>query len=671
MKIIIQILLLSIAISSHAQTFFTQLEADENIYINLPLNVEIENDVIKILNVGSNGNLNFYETTLDLEGKILNTKYTDTLEQSPLQTIGAINDSLIFENFIYEDGGIYLRLDIVNTKGKHIGQHNIKVFGDNISKLKIKGRIFHDNYFILSGRVSVDNVLKGVIIWIDRSDFTLKKLETTTTDFWSIGGLVSVDDEVYGVSTFMNYEWDCTACLSNGMYYITKFSLQENMDTLTLIGEGNSYDDREIDVEKIGNFLVFAHKLNDKDEILLYDYINRDFVKSISSFELVGTNGSISSFLQMGNESHLIYYSSQIVGDDIGLYDRRISHISLINQEGEVEWTRKFVRYDQATNTGILDSYGVGNYIDENNEYIYFLGISARSVLIPFINKTTIDGCSTEDCFPLQVLGYWPKPNYMVSRRNIWYMHNTDTDKRFRYTFIDGFIPDIGGTLMRSDEMGGDNWYSTGRRFTNGFGVRELFEVISPKPDLEYGFFMKIGQKIELETYHETLHVIEKDSIQFEDGRIMRRLLLECRIDDEIQEDIDHVEWLEYVGEPNHLFNTKNACKERTNDVVTCFYSAGELVWTNPRAQDCSTVSTYNNNLKSQISLFPNPSSSYITINTNLTNYNVVDLKGNIVMTSASYKKGDLIDISGLSKGMYYLYTTAVKDRKLITFVKN
>lgn len=67
-----------------------------------------------------------------------------------------------------------------------------------------------------------------------------------------------------------------------------------------------------------------------------------------------------------------------------------------------------------------------------------------------------------------------------------------------------------------------------------------------------------------------------------------------------------------------------------------------------------STEHTHNQNAV-DFSIYPVPSSNFLILDRNFKHVKVVGIKGNIILTMNNYNKGDGIDISNISNGLYFL----------------
>lgn len=666
------IILLTMGINAYGQSFFTSMEADENTLVEYTFHYSEVQDTLMTLGVLRGANSIYFQMKFDQAGNRLSTTFTDTLSGSPRDAI-LTSDSILMPDYYTELDQNTVVFDIFDSKGDYLGRKRTEILVDSVDVYYIDQATVHNNFIVLSGTCEVEDQRRGIAVWISRSDYQVENIEVTNVDYRMIGGVTSHDGRLYGVAASRRYDpSNCAACLTYAKFYICELNIDTAIDTLFYLGEGDSYSqDFTVDLISSGEYLVLSHALHDIDQIDTYDPVTNAIIKTVDQFPLKNKSSTFTNAVPL-QDSKYLHFKAQGLTDDV---DDRVDpwtrNLSLIDSEGNIEWTRKFIRYNDEDKV-IYDVLGSAAYENDDYYFIPSIEITIDGIEV-FLLKITKDGCYTEECGEVQVIGRRPKPKHMVSSRNVWHMHNTDTDERYRYTFVDQYLDVIGGTLLRSDDMDGNDWYDTGRRFSGGIGVAvERFDEPTLRVGAEYFYSLAQWEASELVEHDHFVRVHHKDTIQFLDGRPMRRLQLHCYKDGEVQEGKDTITWIEYLGEPNHLFDTKNACDTRTNEVVTCFYSADELMWTNPRSIDCSTVSTteVQHDPNPQYLISPNPTSNYITINADLEDYRIVNSKGQIVSQAKRYLKGDQIDISHFAKGIYYLYTIDPDGRVIMTFSK-
>ena len=100
-----------------------------------------------------------------------------------------------------------------------------------------------------------------------------------------------------------------------------------------------------------------------------------------------------------------------------------------------------------------------------------------------------------------------------------------------------------------------------------------------------------------------------------------------------------------------------------TDNYTPYYFAMDDLVYS-------TTLATSENMLANSISIFPNPTSSYIKIN-GLDNANIAifNLNGEKVISKRNYNTNDTIDVSNLSKGIYIVQITdkdVVATKKII-----
>lgn len=95
----------------------------------------------------------------------------------------------------------------------------------------------------------------------------------------------------------------------------------------------------------------------------------------------------------------------------------------------------------------------------------------------------------------------------------------------------------------------------------------------------------------------------------------------------------------------------------------------GDPIELNPIPENCATLSIINNNTINPLSIYPNPVSKKIYINTDIDNlsYSIYNLLGKKIIEKQNTKS---IDVSHLSNGMYIFIAELGEKRESISFIK-
>lgn len=661
------------------QTFHKEYNntGNETISENI-LKIFDKNDTTIILGYEKNLSTVYYNLYIDNDGNQLKQVFRDTSTFRPQQRYKMNEHSL---NVALGDQVGLILFNVVNDFGEIVKYAKVNLTTCGISMFYISDFLETTDRYIISG--IIDEGDRSALIFMDH-DFNIIECKITDDTFKDIPSIVQTEDErIFGIMAFTGYEMiDCGNCFYEARFYLAELSEDFFFDTIKIVYEGSSQlEDYKIPIESLSdNNILIAHELESMDPY--FSYTDKLVVKSMN--QLGDVNWAIdpldiyydgfSSYSFSTDFNNNIFFTCETAApNDIGLENSITSVISMISIDGEVSWTKKFLRFVGDLGWTKSDKFKF-RYI-ENPEYYTLLGRHTINQFVekPLILRITKDGCFHEDCRKVEATGYFPPPRKMISYRNIWNVHNTEKDERYRYSFVEQAIPDIGGTMIRSDEMSGDNWYLTERQFWGGNRLTGEQGENGYFTDYQYNYDFDVGEYNSLiappEFDNRKLVVTDKDTIYFNDGRPMHRLTMECYRDDDKMEEYEPITWIELLGDPEHLFDTHNACRIRGSEVVTCFYSAGDLMWSHPDYVDCAPTGIEKVRIESAI-VFPNPSYYNIQVNVKFGKYRIVSTCGQIMLTGNAIERGESIDIRHLSSGSYYIYETDRKDGKVISFTK-
>ncbi|MFT6334880.1 MAG: hypothetical protein ACI86M_003620 [Saprospiraceae bacterium] len=660
--------LLLISSVLEAQTYYNQYNNAEDSDITERMESLYQSgDTTIVLGIEKGDSPVFFNLYIDSSGNQIDKVYADTTTYGAANIFDGKNDGIIqMQNVVNKPGSV--RFIDVSKKGEILNVKEIDLFTE-ISSYFISNFLVTSNRYIFSGIVTYAEGKHAFMVNLDH-DFNLIKAQETSSEFRNISGLTeTTDGRILGVMAYVDFEMsECSFCPNYAKYYISEFDASDSQffDTLYLALTGYGYKDYRLPMKATpDNGIVLINPVSFSDEEydseLRIRKFNGDigFMWNLDSFP-INKEGDFNPSMHILDSGDIVFSVYSLVRDDLGFESDNII-ISYIASSGDLSWSKSIVRYQDELGRRKTD-YATTHLVEVDGYFIFGGNHNWGGGFKPIVSKITKKGCLHEDCRILEVAGYFPPPRSGLSYRNIWHVHNTKTDERYRYTFIEIAIPEIGGSLLRSDEMSGDNWYTTGRLFRGNENVlkeKRVFTTGSSIIDYDYNYDFDVGDVnglVQPPLYLDWKQVVvAKDFIQFNDGRFMRRLTMQCYEGDEVMEEFDPVTWIDYLGDPSDLFNTYNACSSRGSEVVTCFYSAGDLMWSHPDYTDCAPLGVQDEESVPTI-IFPNPASDLIQVNHSFGKYKIVSSNGQLVTEGNEIKVGETIDISQLPKGSYYIY---------------
>jgi hypothetical protein len=242
-----------------------------------------------------------------------------------------------------------------------------------------------------------------------------------------------------------------------------------------------------------------------------------------------------------------------------------------------------------------------------------------------------------------------------------------------RFTF-DSVAVEINGQLyherLASSSPSGDDWGhtqmyyrsdTTGKVFMSYFGFENLI----------FDYSLQLN-----DTFSEWLIVDQIDSITLINGERRKQLTMRCVWDDDPPTGFGYSYWIEGLGGTHGVYDANYSFYEECafdadGHRTLCITRNDSLLYDNPDYDSCwyLPVAISLPQLE-KVSIYPNPASSEITIETKdhlVQNVSVIDLLGNVIFIG----KNSPLDISYLPPGYYFL-KTELEDKQIIMkpFVK-
>ncbi len=175
---------------------------------------------------------------------------------------------------------------------------------------------------------------------------------------------------------------------------------------------------------------------------------------------------------------------------------------------------------------------------------------------------------------------------------------------------------------------------------------------------LVYDFSLSVGDRFyqyDADEYSPYLEVVEKSTIQLDDGKDRIKLVLECGnsfFDDDLR---FKTTWIEGLGDRRGPFVYDGLCVWDTNlSYIRCVSDEDGYIW--QTGESCILLSTEEEPLN-RISIFPNPSIDYLKIEgaSNPLQWDIIDMGGTSLIKGTDLQ----IDISNLTSGIYIIKMTA------------
>ncbi len=395
--------------------------------------------------------------------------------------------------------------------------------------------------------------------------------------------------------------------------------------------------------------------------------------------------------LYLKHNGDLIAHGKAFLRDVTTNRSSDVAELVSIDSDGNFLWDRIF--YDLVTIEDRIERRFLisRNITEDSKGSIYcgalgFLPIPGAGQDKPYLIKMTPEGCFTADCRTTVNLGDYHKPNNLVTERNEIHIYNKDTGQSYRYTFYRRDDIERGGELLKSNYMSGDeDWESIGRDFT-GWGVggassktyiREQFDPTDEYPailsDWHYNFAYEVGDRLRLEhsfiARTDYLQVVAIEDVTLLDGRTKSKFTLECENLDPDGNSYPQRIWIEDIGDINDFLNTPFACSDPGNEVVTCFFSDGDLIWRHPDFDFC-TVDT-EDIPDSRKNVFPNPAHDFLKLDFEVRDYSIIDIYGQVHVSGQEVYIDDEVDVSLLASGTYIFMGTNGEGKNVrLRFVK-
>lgn len=274
-----------------------------------------------------------------------------------------------------------------------------------------------------------------------------------------------------------------------------------------------------------------------------------------------------------------------------------------------------------------------------------------------YIMKLTSDLCVTPECGLIQrINGNHLFPTLLTTPRNTWIMHDSLTNSLFKYSF------DHKDYLIRSDDIASDeSWYKTNQQWTS-IDDRVL------RGRVYYNFAMETGDSLATDYFFDTLTNFEEVFLEVEavsqvtlnNGEEKRLLTLSCSNNLEDRSYRDSY-WIEDVGAIHGFSAPLNNCHAPTPETMLCFYSNGELLWSNPDYDGCTT-STEDSATKTELILYPNPVGNILYFGERIQRAKIYDSSGNGII---EVEDVDHVDVATLPSAMYFIVISTTDNQSI------
>ncbi len=448
------------------------------------------------------------------------------------------------------------------------------------------------------------------------------------------------------------------------------------------------------------NNLIYFHKLRDPIEYIYpndyYDIVTVDSTGLLDRKITIQIPIEISSFNGDRGPGLIIHNNELLVAGSI--YSVRDSSASPANYgyickyslNGEKLWSRAYrhymgngLKYSDGTNQCY---FTIGQGLELTKNGIIFAGRLSQARYEPYdhyswLTKVDSIGCYNDNFCndivtnkPISDVPIYDQPN--MTHKEFYY-HNveanghsghelmsfgTDTvlfiiDKgNFSFRYVNYQATD--GTIEKDKRA--VRWIEKGRIYCAQ--IDSITPIVNWRYDEPlYDFTLKVGEIFTLPEGLGSATVINVDSTLFLNGYTRKRLIL--RFDDpELHAKFGEMTWVEGIGALDFGFFYQDDLKGKNRRTLTCYYDRSTLKYKHALSNQCLLSGISETSTGSQINLYPNPTSTSLTIQFSKDvdlpeSYAVSNSQGQI-LRNANINSNHLllINVEELNVGFYFIH---------------
>ncbi len=446
--------------------------------------------------------------------------------------------------------------------------------------------------------------------------------------------------------------------------------------------------------------LIYFHKLRDPVPYVYpgryYDIVTVDSTGLLDRKITIQIPIEISSFNDLSGpgllvrDNELFVYGSIYSVRDSTASAATYGYLSKYRLNGKKLWSRAYRHY---MGNGLKDMDGAnqcyytsGQGLETTKNGIVFTGRLAQLRYEPYddygwLTKVDSLGCYNDNFCndiiaksPITDVPIYDQPN--MTHKEFYY-HNIDSDSQSSHELMTFghdtvlFIIDKGNYSFRYV-----NYQSTdGRIVKDKRAVRwiEKGRIYCAKVDSVtlivkwrydeplYDFTLKVNDVFRLPEGLGTAKVVSVDSVLLLNGYTRKRLFL--RFDDpELHAKFGEMTWVEGIGALDFGFFYQDDLKGKNRRTLTCYYDRSTLKYKHALSNQCLLSGISETSTGSQINLYPNPTSTSLTIQFSKDvdlpeSYAVSNSQGQI-LRNANINSNHLllINVEKLNAGFYFIH---------------
>ena len=345
----------------------------------------------------------------------------------------------------------------------------------------------------------------------------------------------------------------------------------------------------------------------------------------------------------------------------------------LDGQTGEMLWERT---YQDWRDTLISGTNSVSQFLIEIDELsdgtLLVLGESSPLVIDPdgpglrpksqfIIMRLDEDGCLEPGCGGTkQNLIGEPAYDGMLTNEALWYYRKFDSPqgilKKWTWSFFPDRHLDINAVEFLHPRDEGHFDGDTPEIYRTEQEGRLVYYTADGRNDLLYDFTLEVGDIFESSYIDQPLEVIESDTMRLSNRAKMRYWVLACTENPE-----NKITWMERIGTYHGIVWPQDFCSGDYGDLtLTCYYKYERLAHMNPDVGGCFLPSSTDDLSYEQldaITLFPNPTSSRLTISSpelGIQRVDILDVSGQTESVHYDNVREIQYDLQGYVPGLYF-----------------